>query len=1326
MNKHVLIISTLLCLSISILAQEDNGRQFFHDKWEAKHYTVPNECTNRTLNTSNTADALITLNTAISLAKVLPQHLGVNTTFRNGNDQLDRTSLYTNAGIGSMRFPAGSGSNKYFYDGNIPSEFRIELNGINGVNSNYMTPELFVEFIGDAGSEATVVVNYFYARYGITTEGTREARVQQAADYAASFVHRMNVELNANITYWEIGNECYGAWEEGFEIDGEITTGKEYGEDFRVFAEAMKAIDPDIKVGAVVTREDDDWNSTLLPEVKDHADFLVVHNYFTSVKDATAENILGSVGQVETIHTTLGDCIEKYTDKTRDHFPVAMTEFNSRGPLNCTMINGLFVSQVIGELIKNGYGMADLWVSEWNWSTTDLESKGFLARNDPDQVDYSPRQSYMPFQFYNRCFGDEMIESTSNNSDVKIYASTFSSGEIGLVVVNTSDNAKSVNIDLSSIGTNVNQAEAWWYELHGNSIVAGDKKFYINNESGTTAGGGPDDFMTIKPYYTSIEANSVFETKAYSVNYIVLKSNEAPISPQIDQVGAEISMSTETAGASIYYTLDGSEPSLSSMLYANPFNAPPGSTIKAISIKDGNSSAIVTFIPQFNVLFIAIDDLKPVLNCYGESQIKSPNIDRLANQGMVFTKAYCQWAVCGPSRASVMSGQTPDGTGIRNLSSLLRVENPEIVTLPEYFLNKGFVTAAVGKIYDPRNVDDNHDSFSWTIPYTDPGDYTYPAEYPPFVQGNAYRVTANTATEQGPDNIDDDGYQDGQIALDALSKIDQLLANDAPFFLAVGFKKPHIPFIAPKKYWDMYDRSTLDLAPFQKIAEGSPEYAYHTPEPIGYDDIPDPWEYDDVDLGDNILEPEHQRRLLHGYYASVSYIDAQVGKLLDKLETSGQADNTIILLYGDHGYHLGDHNQWGKHTQFENSVRAPLIISSPGMDKGTNDNPVEFTDIYPTLCDLAGLDVPSNSLQGISLAPALRGENINKTCAVSEYRAGGGSAYSFRTDRYRLSLWFNGSNDRPDLIEWDASLIKAIELYDYDVDPLETKNLASEGGYQQIVSDLTAMAATWWGEQYAFFHKSDIQPIEIPYIEHFENYSVGASFNGDFWIHENSIWDRLWKSTYVSNFSAEVIDDNANDGNNALKVNFTALAAGQGGNLIKLRTIDMSSFNESTYKVSYKARTNTTGANNVKIGADINGENWHTLTDSYQYFFDTVTLSNGKLFIYFNNMDLTSGTEYEVIIDDLKISYAEPTNIDDSINDVEVTHQIYPNPSNGFIHLVSNYPIQKSKIYSIDGILLAEHNIEHKLLNIQELKKGLYILELWSNNKKTSHRIIKK
>jgi choline-sulfatase len=489
---------------------------------------------------------------------------------------------------------------------------------------------------------------------------------------------------------------------------------------------------------------------------------------------------------------------------------------------------------------------------------------------------------------------------------------------------------------------------------------------------------------------------------------------------------------------------------------------------------------------KYNVLFIAVDDLKPILNCYGESQIISPNFDRLANQGVVFDKAYCQWAVCGPSRASIMSGLTPDGTGIRNLSSILRTENPDVVTLPEYFKNNGYVTAGAGKIYDPRNVDAGHDAASWSVAYTDPGNYTYPSEYGSFVGGKQYRVTNKTVTEKGPAGIGDDGYTDGQIAIDALAKLDDFAQNpDQPFFLAVGFKKPHIPFVAPATYWDMYARDNINLAPFQQRADNSPDYAYYKPE-VHFDkyiDVPSEYAWDSVDSPNFLLDIATQRRVIHGYYACVSYIDAQLGKLLDKLEAKGLDNNTIILVYGDHGYHLGDHNQWGKHTNFEHSVRAPLIISVPGGSTGHFSDPVEFTDVYSTLCDLAGINIPYETIQGKSLAPALRGESLSKEVAVSEYRADGGSGYSFRTNRYRLSLWFNSSSDRPDKVAWNANSIKKIELYDYDTDPNETKNLADSSTYASEKTDLLAIAEKWWDEQRAFFTNTSGTPTAIVNVQ---------------------------------------------------------------------------------------------------------------------------------------------------------------------------------------------------------------------------------------------------
>jgi arylsulfatase A-like enzyme/alpha-L-arabinofuranosidase len=1254
--RQLFFLLIIVCMSFWTEAQ---NRQFFAKEWESRTYNVPAALIPNKLSSTGSADVVISVNADIKTAQVLPTQFGVNTPFRNGSDQLDRTHLYQKAGMGSLRFPAGSGSNLYFWDGNIPSEFEIEINGIDGTKSNGMTPELFAQFKNDAGAEATIVVNYFYARYGKTAEGTRDARVQQAADYAAGFVRKMNVDLGVNVKYWEIGNECYGPWEEGYDVNGSIVTGKEYGEDFCVFAEAMKAVDPTIKVGVVVTREDDEWNSGVLPEVKDHADFLVVHNYFTSVKDATAANVLGSIGQVESVHTTLMNCVEKYTGKARDYYPVALTEFNSRGPVNCTMVNGLFVSQVLGEVIKNGYGMADLWVSEWNWSETDQESKGFLARNDPDQADYTPRQSYMAYHFYEKCFGDQMVEASSNNEKVKVYASTFSSGEIGLVVVNTSDSDQSVSIDVSASSNAADFNKAYWYELYANSINTSpvDKKFYINGETAATTGGGPENFDVVKPYVSEFSGTSVFTVKKNGVSYIVLRSE-----------------------------------------------------------------------PRYNVLFIAVDDLKPVLNCYGESQIVSPNIDRLANRGMVFTNAYCQWSVCGPSRASVMTGQTPDGTGIRNLTSLLRAESPELVTLPEYLKNKGYVTAAAGKVFDPRNVDSGHDSFSWSIPYLDPGGYAYPVEYGAFVQGSAYRVTANTATEIGPEGVDDDGYQDGQICLDGLSKLDQFSQNpDQPFFLAVGFKKPHIPFIAPKKYWDLYDRNTLDLAVFQKMATGSPEYAYHSPEPMGYTDIPDPWTYDDVEKGDDILDLEHQRRLIHGYYAAVSYIDAQVGKLLDKLEEKGLAERTVIFLYGDHGYHLGDHNQWGKHTNFEHSVRAPLIISSPGGAIGTVSNPVEFIDIYPTVCDLAGVEVPQSTLQGESLGDALRGKDLtNKTMAVSEYRAGGGSSYSFRTDRYRLTLWFHGSNDRPDLIDWDESRIKTMELYDYETDPLETINLANVSEQAQVVANLKVLAESWWRKQYQFFTTVPQGEVSIPHIEHFEDYSQGTAFQGDFWMHENSIWERVWNSDFVNAFSAAVVDDSYAGGSQALKMDITAKNTTDGGSTFKLRTIDMTAFEGEDYMVSYRARTDATGVGKALIGASPNSEDWHSLGEAYEEYFDTVKLSNGKLFVYFNNKDLPTGSNYKVWIDDLKVSYSSSTNSDVGISQIDkIEARVYPNPVRDLLHVEVGMQVNQLLIYNLNGISVLKSDGKESVVDVTALPAGVYLLEFRGEGMRVVKRFLK-
>ncbi|NPA35662.1 MAG: sulfatase [Chlorobi bacterium] len=467
-----------------------------------------------------------------------------------------------------------------------------------------------------------------------------------------------------------------------------------------------------------------------------------------------------------------------------------------------------------------------------------------------------------------------------------------------------------------------------------------------------------------------------------------------------------------------------------------------------------------------NILFIAVDDLKPVLNCYGASQVKSPNIDRLADQGIVFSNAYCAWSVCGPSRASMLSGLTPDGTGIKNLRTQIRDVRPDAITLPLFFKNKGYETIGIGKIYDPRTVDAGHDTRSWTKAYIPIGSYSYPEKYGSFVKGQ-YRVKANTVTETGPEGVGFDGYEDGQSCLLALKYLDELAAEQKPFFLAVGFKKPHIPFIAPKKYWDMYDRDKIELAPFQDTVAGAPSYIYFKPEPNPdkYVDIPDIWNYTDVT---EKMDTALQKRIIHGYYACTSYIDDLVGKLLDKLEEKGLAGNTIIVLWGDHGYHLGDHNQWGKHTNFENGTHLPLIIVVPDGKGGVCYEPVDSYDIYPTLVDLAGFDVPE-FLEGDLLTPALKGEKLNKTCAVSQFRAGGNMGYSFRTGRYRFTVWMDKVSYIPTDIAWDENKIEDIELYDYVADSLERVNLANKPEYQQVKDSLLSIARNWWNEQHYFY-----------------------------------------------------------------------------------------------------------------------------------------------------------------------------------------------------------------------------------------------------------------
>lgn len=483
-----------------------------------------------------------------------------------------------------------------------------------------------------------------------------------------------------------------------------------------------------------------------------------------------------------------------------------------------------------------------------------------------------------------------------------------------------------------------------------------------------------------------------------------------------------------------------------------------------------------------NVLMIAVDDLKPLLGCYGDSIAYTPNIDKLASQGILFSSAYCQQAVSAASRTSLLTGWCPDRTRVWDLNTQIRSQNPNVVTLPQYFKENGYEVAGVGKIFDPRSVDKQMDKRSWTSDYmvyeeclNKEYDTPVMSHYQAQKTRGLYNRYCKEAQRQGIKKqskinkyiqkyikpatecteVPDNAYADGAIADKAVKFLNEY-DSCQPFFLAVGFKKPHLPFCAPQKYWEMYHRENLPLAAFSKRAINSPAFAYHHCNELqSYSDIPPLISFSE---NCNIQMPDEKaRELIHGYYACISYIDAQIGKILDALEKSGQKENTLIVLWGDHGWHLGDHGLWNKHTNFEHATHVPLLIIDHSHKARQIEAPVEFLSVYPTLCDLAGLSVPAG-LDGENLSRIIKDERnagIIQPYAVSQYPRAGKMGYSLRSSRYRYTVW----------VDWyhrklNADKIFSEELYDYEKDPHETKNVVSDADY----ADALRQMRLYWNE----------------------------------------------------------------------------------------------------------------------------------------------------------------------------------------------------------------------------------------------------------------------
>jgi hypothetical protein len=535
----ILPVAFFICLSSYGQIKSTTDGNYFEKGWVPRSYTIPSEYKTKK-ETSFSETVSVSIDLSDTIAKVLPTQFGANITFRSGDgiytDDFRRT-MFKKSNMGAYRFPAGSGSNIYFFDGNTPKSSltvydgkgnKLDFNPIDGTKSKALKVENFVKFIKALGAEATIVVNYFYARYGVVAENTRKARVLQAAKYAADFVRKVNVELGAGVVNWEVGNECYGDWEYGYDVEGlGKVTGKEYGEDFRVFVREMKKVDPTIKIGAVLQTKETGWNAQVLKEVQHDADFFVIHEYFTSPKDATLENILGSVGKISEDMEFLRQSIADNTDYTLDHYAVALTEFNSRGNYTTNMVNGVFFSQILGEIIKNKIGLATTWTGEWKYNPNDPDNqvKSLLAIGDPDQNNYTPYAAYMAYHFYGKTFGDYMMKANADNPDVGVYASRFKTGEIGVVVVNESSSNTAIKLNLNKLG-NYKITDAYWYEIYSNSFLYRDTKFYINGETGTTKGGGPDNFDKVLPYKKSFSNGDTIIIPPYSMNYIVLAGKE--------------------------------------------------------------------------------------------------------------------------------------------------------------------------------------------------------------------------------------------------------------------------------------------------------------------------------------------------------------------------------------------------------------------------------------------------------------------------------------------------------------------------------------------------------------------------------------------------------------------------------------------------------------------------------------------------------------------------------------------------------------------------------------------------------------------------------
>lgn len=486
---------------------------------------------------------------------------------------------------------------------------------------------------------------------------------------------------------------------------------------------------------------------------------------------------------------------------------------------------------------------------------------------------------------------------------------------------------------------------------------------------------------------------------------------------------------------------------------------------------------------SLNVLFIAVDDLRPALGCYGDPLARTPHIDRLAAAGIVFDRAYCQEAVCSPSRTSLLTGRRPDTTRIHDLETHFRSILPDVVTLPQHFKHHGYHTQAFGKIFHgsfPKSVGkDMVDPPSWSAPWWGPQPHYYhtPAGIASARSWFArrHRVSGDAIDEwvdhvvRGPaweaPDVADEALFDTRTASRAIESLGEFA--DRPFFLAVGFVRPHLPFVAPQHCFERYPLEKISLPVNRSVPRDAPAIALNHYVELSA--------YDGMSRTHGGESDEIARRLIQGYYACVSHIDDQVGRLLDELERRQLRDRTVVVLWSDHGFHLGENGFWAKGTNFELSTRVPLIVSLPGAATAGRRSRglVELVDLYPTLAEVCGLPIPEG-LEGTSFRPLLADpDRAWKTAAFSQYThlIPGGAAgkgkksqqamigYSMRTDAFRFTEW---TPLRAGKLAATAQIQSALELYDHRADPQENRNVAGDATYGETIATLRRQLQAGW------------------------------------------------------------------------------------------------------------------------------------------------------------------------------------------------------------------------------------------------------------------------